>query len=168
MSTSLLNIFQPTINTRDRLSPTITNFNVFQGMSQRAAASITNSHISLHFDWWDLLDEFEGVGSVFTQFVLNIQSKKNCHQRKKLNEYNKMSYRSIKKIGTKRDITCAHRHPENTPFTTGDGKSHHNNLSTNSPGSQFFLTDLTICQSHPWQTVVPLESQKKVPDMMTQ
>jgi hypothetical protein len=72
MSTSLLNIFQTTINTRDRLPPTITNFNVFQGMSQRAAASITHGHISLDFDWWNFFDEFEGVGTVLAQFVVNI------------------------------------------------------------------------------------------------
>jgi hypothetical protein len=41
-------------------------------MSQRAAASITHGHISLDFDWWNFFDEFEGVGTVLAQFVLNI------------------------------------------------------------------------------------------------
>jgi len=74
MSTSLLNVFQTTINTRDRLPPTITNFNILQGMSQSPAATITHGHIPLNFDRWNFLDEFEGVGSMLAQFVYALSS----------------------------------------------------------------------------------------------
>ena len=70
MSTFLLNIFQAAVNTAYGFSPTISNFNIFQGMSQRTSSSIAHSHISLNFNWGNLFNELECIRSVLTQLVL--------------------------------------------------------------------------------------------------
>jgi len=44
--------------------------NVFERVPQRAATSIANGHVSVHFDNGDLVHQFQRVAAVFAQFVL--------------------------------------------------------------------------------------------------
>jgi len=65
---------QTAINARSRLPPPTTDLDVFQGMPQRSSSPIANGDVSLDFDNWAFLDEFESVGTVLAQFVDALRS----------------------------------------------------------------------------------------------
>jgi hypothetical protein len=74
----LLTIPQPTINTRipillihPRLviGP-LAQFDVFEGMSQGSSSSIADCDAAFYLDDGLFVDEFEGVGAMFSELIL--------------------------------------------------------------------------------------------------
>jgi hypothetical protein len=44
--------------------------NVFERVPQGTTSSITDGHLSVYFNGWDLVNQFHGVTAVFSEFVL--------------------------------------------------------------------------------------------------
>ena len=49
--------------------------NVLDGMSQSPGTAVAHGHFAVHFNRWDLVHQFQGVGTVFAKFVLEYKGK---------------------------------------------------------------------------------------------